>query len=189
MNGRELANSISQILQTEYGENLSPSLIHAHLAHETGNFSSELATKHHNYGGLTQTAPNDLKQPDGSNYYMNFDSDEDFANYMASYYNKYKEDGIFNARDVRSFAEALKHGGYFGDSVDNYVSGMESFIGTPSFSDFITSAYNKTTPTEPVVKQEEIEEASFEDKFKDSLYDSVIWGGFRTAATLKDLDD
>lgn len=189
MNGRELATSISQILQTEYGENLSPSLIHAHLAHETGNFSSELAMKHHNYGGLTQVAPNDLKQPDGGNYYMDFASDEDFANYMAGYYHKYKENGLFNANDARSFAEALKQGGYYGDTVENYTAGMESFLGTPSFSDFIEAAQTATTPVAPIVEQEEIEEASFEDKFKDSLYDSVLWGGFRTAATLKDLDD
>lgn len=189
MNGRELATSISQILQTEYGENLSPSLIHAHLAHETGNFSSELAMKHHNYGGLTQVAPNDLKQPDGDNYYMDFASDEDFANYMAGYYHKYKENGLFNANDARSFAEALKQGGYYGDTVENYTAGMESFLGTPSFSDFIGAAQTATTPVAPIVEQEEIEEASFEDKFQDTFYDSVLWGGFRTAATLKDLDD
>lgn len=189
MNGHEIANGISQRLRDVYGENLSPSLIYAQLAHETGDFTSELATQHHNYGGVTQSSPNGLAQPDGSNYYMDFDSDEDFVNYMAGYLYKYKEDGLFNAFDVRSYASALKHGGYFGDDVENYVAGMERAIGTPGFGDFIESAYNNTHPVAPVVEQEEPQEASFVDKFQDSLYDSVVWGAFRTAATKKDLPD
>lgn len=106
MNGYEIANGISQRLKDMYGENLAPSLIYAQLSHETGGFTSELATKHHNYGGVTQTTPNGLAQPDGSNYYMNFDSDESFMDYMAGYLYKYKEDGLFDAYDARSYATA-----------------------------------------------------------------------------------
>ena len=82
MNGHEIANRVSQRLKEKYGENLSPTLIYGQMAHETGGFTSELATKYHNYGGVTQTTPNGLDQPDGSNYYMNFGSDEDFADYF-----------------------------------------------------------------------------------------------------------
>lgn len=189
MNGHEIANGISQRLRDVYGENLSPSLIYAQLSHETGGFTSELATKHHNYGGVTQVTPNGLAQPDGGNYYMDFASDDDFVNYMAGYLYKYKEDGLFNASDIRSYANALKHGGYFGDDVENYVAGMQNAIGTASFGEFIEGAYEATHPVAPIVEQEEPEEATFMDKLQDSVYDSVVWGAFRTAATKKDLPD
>lgn len=189
MNGHEIASGISQKLKDVYGENLSPSLIYAQLSHETGGFTSELATKYHNYGGVTQTTPNGLDQPDGSNYYMNFDSDEDFVNYMAGYLYKYKENGLFNAYDARSYATALKQGGYFGDDVNNYAAGMENAIGTASFGEFIEGAYEGSNPVAPVIEQEEPEEADFFDKVQDSLFDSALWGTFRTAAAKKDLPD
>lgn len=189
MNGHEIASGISQKLKDVYGENLSPSLIYAQLSHETGGFTSELATKHHNYGGVTQTTPNGLDQPDGSNYYMNFDSDEDFVNYMAGYLYKYKENGLFNAYDARSYANALKQGGYFGDDVENYAAGMQNAIGTASLGEFIEGAYEGSNPAAPVIEQEEPEEADFFDKLQDSLFDSALWGTFRTAAVKKDLPD
>lgn len=190
MEKRELAQRISQGILERYGENLNADLIYSQLAHETGNFTSKLSTDYHNYGGLTQTTPNDLKQPDGENYYMSFDSDESFADYMIDYLYKYKEDGLFNAIDAKSYATALKNGGYFGDSVDNYVAGMQSYLGQEGFSDFAMIAKNAINPLQPVVKQgEDIEEASFEDKLNDSLYDSAIWGWYRTAAATRDLPD
>lgn len=189
MNGYEIANGISQRLKDVYGENLAPSLIYAQLSHETGGFTSELATKHHNYGGVTQTTPNGLAQPDGSNYYMNFDSDESFMDYMAGYLYKYKEDGLFDAYDARSYATALKHGGYFGDDVENYAAGMQNAIGTASLGEFIEGAYEGSNPTAPVVEQEEPEEADFFDKMQDTMFDSALWGSFRTAAAKKDLPD
>lgn len=189
MNGHEIANRVSQRLKEKYGENLSPTLVYGQMAHETGGFTSELATKYHNYGGVTQTTPNGLDQPDGSNYYMNFGSDEEFADYFADYLYKYKEDGIFNAYDTRSYAAALKRGGYFGDDVDNYTNGMNNFIGTNSIGEFVESAYDESNPVAPVVEQEEPEEADAWDKLEDTLYDSAIWGAFRTAAAKKDLPD
>lgn len=188
-NGWYLANGISQRIKDNYGENLSPTLIYAQMAHETGNFTSELATKHHNYGGLTQTSSNGLAQPDGSNFYMNFNSDEEYMDYAAKYYYLYKEDGIFNAHDVRSYAEALKRGGWYGDDVENYVNGMNNFVGTNSLGEGIQAAYDASNPVAPVVEQEETEEADTWDKFEDTLYDSALWGAFRTAAAKKDLPD
>ena len=44
-------------------------------------------------------------------------------------------------------------------------------------------------PEKPVVEQEVIPEATFEDKLYDTVYDSAAWGMFRTAATLRDLPD
>lgn len=189
MNGMTMAQSISQRLQEKYGENLRADLIYGQLGHESGNFSSELASQHHNYAGLTQVEANDLPQPDGGNYYMKFASDDDFVSYMADYLYKYKENGLFNAKDARSYAAALKDGGYFGDDLDNYVAGMQRFIGQGGVADFAMVAQKDISPLEPVVEQAEEADASFSDKFYDSVYDSAVWGAFRTAAATKDLPD
>lgn len=189
MDGRSIAERIAQQLSSKYGEFLNPNLIYSQLAHETGGFTSSLATEHHNYGGLTQTTPNGLQQPDGSNYYMSFASDEDFADYMADYLYKYKENGLFNSFDAQSYAAALKNGGYFGDEVENYVNGMNRFLGQSGVSDFTMIANEAINPLQPVVQQEESEEATFEDKLNDAVYDSTIWGAFRTFAATKDLPD
>lgn len=124
MTPQEIAINISNKLRTDYKLNLDPRFIYAQMWHETGNFTSELANKYHNYGGVTQQEPNLLMQPDGSMYYKSFNSDEDYVNYMAYYYSLYEVDGLFKAQNIQEYAEALKRGGYFGDTVENYVSGM-----------------------------------------------------------------
>lgn len=53
-------------------------------------------------------------------------------------------------------------------------------------SDSLTPLLN---PEKPIVEQEVIPEATFEDKFYDTVYDSAAWGWFRTEATLRDLPD
>jgi hypothetical protein len=106
--------------------NINPRFIYCQWVHETGNFTSELCTKYHNLGGLTQTEPNDLPQPDGSLWYMEFANAEMYAEYFGRYLRYYEENGIYNATTIMQYAQALKNGGYFGDSVENYVSGMES---------------------------------------------------------------
>lgn len=106
----------------ERGLNVDPRWIYAQWVHETGNFSSELSDQYHNLGGLTQTEPNDTPQPDGANYYMQFDSYEDYADYFGKYLTFYQEDGIYDARTMEDYVTALKHGGYFGDSLENYLS-------------------------------------------------------------------
>ena len=126
----ELAYRISQIMQERYGRTLHPSWIWAQLAHETGNFTSRLAVEDHNYGGIK--AYGDAKtagiSPEGD-YYRHFDSDEEFAQYAASNYNAYAEDGIYDARTIGEFAAALKHGGYFGATLESYTSALISFVG------------------------------------------------------------
>lgn len=44
-------------------------------------------------------------------------------------------------------------------------------------------------PETPVVAQEEIPDADFDDKLRDTLYDSAVWGLFRKSAVLRDLPD
>lgn len=198
MTGIEMAQAISDTLFDRYGDSLDPTLIYKQLAHESGNFNSELATKYHNYSGLTQTEPNDLKQPDGENYYRSFASDEEYADAMANYLHLYKEDGLFNATNSRQYAEALKRGGYFTDTVDHYAdsmegikvdnlaNGMEKFNGRDTDYADLAQYSSLVSPTEPIVPQvtEEVPEQSLSlagDKFLDALYDTIVVGGARTA--------
>lgn len=100
--------------------------IYSQFSHETGGFTSELCIDHNNLGGLTQEEPNDLPQPDGSLWYMHFDTPEAYADYFGRYLRLYEEDGIYSAETIPEYAAALYRGGYFGDSLENYVAGMEA---------------------------------------------------------------
>ena len=126
----ELAYRISQIMQERYGRTLHPSWIWAQLAHETGNFTSRLAVEDHNYGGIKAygNAKTAGISPEGD-YYRHFDSDEEFAQYAASNYNAYAEDGIYDARTIGEFAAALKHGGYFGATLESYTAALIAYVG------------------------------------------------------------
>lgn len=185
MNSRDLAELVSQYTERN-GRKIPAPFIYAQMAHETGGFKSELALKYNNFGGITQTTPNGLDQPDGSNYYMNFSSPDTFAEYYGNYLSLYAEDGIYDATTIEQYANALKHGGYYGDTVENYTAGMKSFAGQDSFLELGALADDAVDPQKPIVEQEVVPDATFEDKFYDSIYDSVIWGAFRTTATLKD---
>lgn len=98
--------------------------IYCQWVHETGNFMSALCTQYNNLGGLTQTVRNDTPQPDGNYYYMQFATKEDYADYFGRYLRLYAEDGIYEAANIPTYAAALKHGGYFGDILENYTAGM-----------------------------------------------------------------
>lgn len=106
---------------------------------------------------------------------------EDVAN--REQYVSYLESLGVRVNDEYSNPSANSTGGHLDLDFTDYA------IGTPGFGDFIEAAYNNTHPVAPVVEQEEPQEASFIDKFQDSLYDSVVWGAFRTTATKKDLPD
>lgn len=108
------------------GETIQPEWIYCQWAHETGNFTSDMCTEYHNLGGLTQTEPNDTPQPDGDYYYMQFDSFEDYAEYFGKYLRYYRENGIYEAQDLDGYVKALKDGGYFGDSLENYLAGTHA---------------------------------------------------------------
>lgn len=105
--------------------NVPGDIIYAQWQHESADFTSALSA-YKNYAGVTQTEENDLPQPDGGNYYMKFGSDEEFADYMSWYYKQY--DGLEGSQSVEGFLTALKNGGYFGDSYDNYYQGVTGFM-------------------------------------------------------------
>lgn len=127
------------------GYPIRPEWIYSQWAHETGNFTSNLTSQYHNLGGLTQTTPNDTPQPDGSCYYMQFSSFEDYAKYFGRYLQYYREDGIYNSQSIDDYVTALKHGGYFGDSLTNYLTSVKQ-IYEENFSYSTTPAgYNANT--------------------------------------------
>jgi hypothetical protein len=110
------------------GDPIKPEHIYCQWAHETNNFTSELMEANHNLGGLCQIEPNDTPQPDGNQYYMKFDTYEDYADYFGRYLRLYEADGIYEAQNIDEYVLALKTGGYFGDSYENYVAGCKNFL-------------------------------------------------------------
>jgi hypothetical protein len=66
-------------------------------------------------------------------YYMNFDTFEEYAEYFGHYLGYYKEDGIHEATTLYEYVEALQHGGYFGDSLDNYFNGCNNVLQNTEF--------------------------------------------------------
>lgn len=111
---------------------LPANLIWAQLAHESDGFSSQLAREDHNYGGITNS--------DGS--YRHFDSDEDFVDFMANYYPKYKENGLYNARNADEWASALKDGGYFTADLGEYEGGMKRHLADAGLPDGVMPGDN-----------------------------------------------
>lgn len=88
-------------------------------------FKSDLAISNNNFGGLTQEEPNDTPQPDGTCYYMAFSSPEAYAQYFGKYLHYYREDGIYNSENIDDYITALKKGGYFGDSLERYLTNVK----------------------------------------------------------------
>ena len=101
---------------------IDPKILYAQFAHETANFTSELCLQYNNLAGVTQTQENDLPQPDGSFYYMKFDDLSAWARYFGKFIRLF--DGATEAQNITEYATALKDGGYFGDTLENYIDGM-----------------------------------------------------------------
>lgn len=109
--------------------------IWAQWMHETGEFTSYVFKNLNNFSGLKQFRANntdlDCLSPEGDNYQY-FPSQESYAKYFAFYLGLYEEDGIFEATTVEEFAIALKHGGYYGDSVENYTNALNYYVDNPN---------------------------------------------------------
>lgn len=102
-------------------------------AHESGYFKSRLARNNYNLGGLTQRTPNgdENKQPDGTNWYCKFENLQEYAQH---YYNGFihvyeKKEEVESltqiVKSLEDFVLLLKKHGYFGDSVENYLNGLQ----------------------------------------------------------------
>lgn len=135
----DLAEIAAQEFQNKTGRYLDPNLIWAQWYHETGGFTSELFRTGNNLGGFTTTEDmgDDWRQPDGDLWYKPFSSREEGARFAGAYLANYVENGIADATDPVSYAQALKNGGYYGASVEEYASGLTSALGvSPDFQVF-----------------------------------------------------
>ncbi|MGP1470058.1 MAG: glucosaminidase domain-containing protein [Schwartzia sp. (in: firmicutes)] len=112
----------AQRIGAEYDVN--PALIYGQWYHETEGFTSDLARSSYNLGGLTQVEPNgeENKQPDGGNYYMEFSSLREYADYFARVWGPY----IQGIKDSAEYASRLKEEGYYGDYLSVYQAGIEN---------------------------------------------------------------
>lgn len=120
-----LAQRASQAAADKGVTNIDPRWIYSQWIHESDNFTSALAIDNHNLGGVTQSEPNDTPQPDGGNYYINFASYEDYADYFGHYLYGFIDGGVDKATTLEEYITALKNspsGEYFGDSLENYLS-------------------------------------------------------------------
>lgn len=123
-----LAQSAVESAASKGITNIDPKWVYSQWVHESDNFTSQLALENRNLGGLTQTTPNDSPQPDGSFWYIIFDSYEDYADYFGKYLRYFTDSGIDQATTMIEYIEALKNspsGAYFGDSLENYIAGCE----------------------------------------------------------------
>ena len=102
---------------------ISPDILYAQWAHETGNFTNRGATQLNNLAGI--------KLP-GSDEYRSFASLQDFGNYYNSLLHSSRYSSALGAKSIDQFASALKQGGYMSDTLNNYERGMRRY--TPSSS-------------------------------------------------------
>lgn len=100
---------------------VDPSIIYAQWAHETGNFSNRGATSLNNLAGIN--VPGGHGQD-----YRSFGSLDAFGDYYEGLIRR-KYSNAVGAKDVDQFALALKQGGYYGDSFQNYDRRMRHFQG------------------------------------------------------------
>ena len=150
-----MAQKASDYLYGKTGFNINPEMFYRQWIHETGNLSSELVEKDHNYGGLTwgkiptkeelleydPNLENDadfmargmevFNQPEngGKGKYRHYKSDED-------YYKSYIDDFIIprinrgdlnseNVKTIEGYVNAMSNSGYFTSSPESYYHGMK----------------------------------------------------------------
>lgn len=140
----ELAERAAQVANADLGtDNIDPHYIYAQWQHESGDFTSRMATENNNFAGVTQVEPNgeENKMTNSNLYAMMFDSPEDFADYFGHYIAKYAENGIGEASNLDEYLAALQNGGYFtsdDNSGGHYYSGVHAYYD----GDFIDKAVN-----------------------------------------------
>lgn len=186
----DLAEIAAQEFQNKTGRYLDPNLIWAQWYHETGGFTSELFRTGNNLGGFTTTEDmgDDWRQPDGDLWYKPFSSREEGARFAGAYLANYVENGIADATDPVSYAQALKNGGYYGASVEEYASGLTSALGvSPDFQVFEEAHPIGPWGETPAPLPEDNRHPSYfertweetKDKFIDNAVDDGAWAVLR----------
>lgn len=117
---------IAQYAHNKYGINTEIAYRQLYAEGTVGGELSRLAIENHNYAGLTQSEPNgeENKQPDGTNYYKMYNSDEEFADDWIP--NFIQPMGALNAQNVDEYADKLKAGGYYGADAGRYKELMRN---------------------------------------------------------------
>lgn len=117
---------IAQYAHNKYGINTEIAYRQLYAEGTKGGELSQLARENHNYAGLTQSEPNgeENKQPDGTNYYKMYNSDEEFVDDWIP--NFIQPMGALNAQNVDEFADKLKAGGYYGADAGRYKELMKN---------------------------------------------------------------
>lgn len=186
----DLAEIAAQEFQNKTGRYLDPNLIWAQWYHETGGFTSELFRTGNNLGGFTTTEDmgDDWRQPDGDLWYRPFSSREEGARFAGAYLANYVENGIADATDPVSYAQALKNGGYYGASVEEYASGLTRALGvSPDFQVFEEAHPIGPWGETPAPIPEDNRHPSYfertweetKDKFIDNAVDDGAWAVLR----------
>lgn len=186
----DLAEIAAQEFQNKTGRYLDPNLIWAQWYHETGGFTSEPFRTGNNLGGFTTTEDmgDDWRQPDGDLWYRPFSSREEGARFAGAYLANYVENGIADATDPVSYAQALKNGGYYGASVEEYASGLTSALGvSPDFQVFEEAHPIGPWGETPAPIPEDNRHPSYfektweetKDKFIDNAVDDGAWAVLR----------
>lgn len=186
----DLAEIAAQEFQNKTGRYLDPNLIWAQWYHETGGFTSEIFRTGNNLGGFTTTEDmgDDWRQPDGDLWYRPFSSREEGARFAGAYLANYVENGIADATDPVSYAQALKNGGYYGASVEEYASGLTSALGvSPDFQVFEEAHPIGPWGETPAPIPEDNRHPSYfertweetKDKFIDNAVDDGAWAVLR----------
>lgn len=105
-------------LQVSKQTGIAPDIIFSQWAHETGYFTNRGAKSLNNLAGIRK----------GTDY-RSFNSLEDFANYYSKLITsqRYTSKGILSSKTTDQFASALKAGGYYEDTLQNYQKGMRNF--------------------------------------------------------------
>ncbi|WP_369758566.1 type IV secretion system protein [Mitsuokella sp. oral taxon 131] len=121
----DIAYLVHDILKSQYGKELRVDWIYAQLVHESANFTSYISRNYHNHAGMGY---------DGHGDYTRYGSDEEFARDYALTLSRYDVDGLFEAQTLEEYAAALKHGGYFGAPLAEYIHGLNAALNGGAFS-------------------------------------------------------
>lgn len=116
------------------------------LAHESAAGTSDLARRQHNYGGYGHRVVN------GKDVYTSFKTNQAFVDaYLNTMAKNYK--AALQAKDLKSFAGALKRGGYYEASPEEYYTALNNWGKLSRMASKYYEPFNNVTLdalTEPV---------------------------------------
>ena len=178
----KIAQAASDSIKAATGKTVSPEILYAQLRLETGNFSSPLGSKYHNYGGMSTSEDTGVPRPaEEGGYYKTYGSDEDFgrdwANTIIAYVKGSPSDNI----SADEYVHLLSDGDakYFTSSPEDYYNSIVSLMGYSPMTQPFSNGTGAFGSTHDMVQQEVVD-ASLSDRFQNQFWDSGTWGTMRT---------